>query len=142
LNEITGVGALTDYSDFVDAYKLLLDDNAPDPTAAIITNREWATLNKLEDSTGQPLMLPPAIADLPFLTTSSMPTNLGGGGNESRAFVGHFPDLVLGMRAELRVEVLKERFGEFLQYGFIAFLRMDTAVFHAESFCRLLGITP
>ncbi len=142
LNEITGIAALTDYSDFVDAWKLLLDDNVPDPTAAIISNRDWATLNKLEDTTGQPLMIPPAIADLPFLATSAIPTNLGGGANESIAFLGYFPDLILGMRSELRIEVLRERYAPEHQYAFIAHLRMDTGTFHSDSFCRMLGITP
>jgi HK97 family phage major capsid protein len=142
LNEITGVGALTDYSDFIDAYKMLLDDNAPDPTAALISNREWATLAKLEDSTGQSLRRPPAIEDLPFLTTSAIPTNLGGGTNESLAFVGYFPDLILGMRSELQIEVLKELYAGQHQYAFVAHLRLDTGVFHDESFARLLGITP
>jgi HK97 family phage major capsid protein len=142
LNEITGVGALTDYSDFIDGHKLMMDDNAPDATAAIISNREWATMNKLEDSTGQPLQLPPAISGLPFLATSAIPTNLGGGSNESFSIMGHFPDLVLGMRQELTIEMLRELYAGTHHYGFVAHLRMDTGVFHEESFVRLLGITP
>jgi HK97 family phage major capsid protein len=142
LNEITGVAALTDYSDFIDGAKLLMDDNAPDSTAAIVSNREWATLNKLEDTTGQPLQLPPAIRDLPFLSSSKIPTNLGGGGNESFSLMGYFPDLVLGMRQEIVIDVLRELHAQTHELGYIAHLRMDTGVFHAESFVRLLGITP
>jgi HK97 family phage major capsid protein len=141
LNEITGIAALTDYSDFIDGYKLMMDDNAPEPTAAIVSNREWATLAKLEDTTGQALRLPPAVENLPFMAASALPTNLGGG-TESLAFLGHFPDLVLGMRAELQIEVLKELFASTHHYGYIAHLRMDTGIFHAESFVRMLGITP
>jgi HK97 family phage major capsid protein len=143
INEITGVGALGDYSDYVDAIKLLMDDNVPtDDLAAIVSNRDWATLAKLEDSTGQPLMLPPAVKDLPFLSTSAIPTNLGGGTNESLSFVGYFADLILGMRAELQIDTLRELFAETHHVGYVAHLRMDTGVFHRESFCRLLGITP
>jgi HK97 family phage major capsid protein len=76
------------------------------------------------------------------LPTGALPTNLGGGTNESLAFLGYFPDLILGMRTELRIEVLKELFAQTHEYAYVAHLRMDTGVFHPESFCRLLGITP
>ncbi|MEX1158867.1 MAG: hypothetical protein WEC79_08065, partial [Thermomicrobiales bacterium] len=42
INEIATIGAtMTNHDQFLDGWKLMLDDNAPDPTAAIISNREW-----------------------------------------------------------------------------------------------------
>ena len=38
--------------------------------------------------------------------------------------------------------LLRERFAENMQYGFLAHLRMDVAVAHPESFCKLIGIIP
>lgn len=141
INTLTGIGAISSYADVLDAYKLMMDDNTPEPTALIISNREWRTLAGLADTTNQPLNLPPAIADLPILATSTIPTDLGAGSNESVAFLGHFPDFVVGMRSEIQVDVLKERYAEYHQYAFVAHLRMDTGVFHPESFVKLSGIT-
>jgi HK97 family phage major capsid protein len=142
INAVAAVGAITSYAKILDAYKLLLDDNAPDPTAVIMANREWRTFAGLVDTTGQPLMRPEAIDDLPFLPTSSVPTNQGGGANESTMFMGHYPDFAFGIRSDLQIEILRELFAETHHYGFAAHLRLDTGVFHAESFCKLSGITP
>jgi HK97 family phage major capsid protein len=141
INEVSSVGGLLGYDDVLDAYKLLLDDNAPDPTAYITSVREWHEYATMKDGDGLPLRKPPAIEDLPFMSTSAIPTNLGGG-TESVSFLGYFPDFIFGVRSEFQLDVAKELFAENHQYGFFAHLRMDTAVFHAESFCKLTGITP
>ena len=142
INEIPTAGAIANYSEVLDAYKLLLDDNAPDPTAVIMSNREWRTYAGLADTTNQPLQRPKAIENLPFLATSAVPTNGGGGGNESTAVIGHFPDFVYGMRAELQIDLLRELYAKSHEFGFVAHLRMDTGCFHPESFCKITGITP
>jgi HK97 family phage major capsid protein len=56
--------------------------------------------------------------------------------------MGDFTELYLGVRSELRVEVLREKYADALQYGFLAWLRMDVAVAHAASFAKLIGILP
>ncbi|WP_428305507.1 phage major capsid protein [Lacipirellula sp.] len=142
INVIPTAGQITNYSEMLDAYKLLLDDNAPDPTAAIMSNREWRTYAGLTDTTNQPLQRPKAIENLDFLASSGVPTNAGGGANESTIVLGHFPDFVFGMRAELTIEVLKELYAKTHEIAFVAHLRMDTGCFHPESFCKITGITP
>lgn len=139
INEVTSIGALTDYSDFIDARRELMDDNVPNPTATIISNREWSTLAKLT-AEDQPMIVPPAIADVPFIPSSMIPTTLGGGG-ESFALMGYFPDVVLGYRLDLTISRLDQLYAETGEIGFIAFLRMDTGLFRAPSLCRMLGIT-
>ena len=42
----------------------------------------------------------------------------------------------------MRIEVLRERYADNLQYGFLAYLRADVAVTHAASFGKLIGIIP
>jgi HK97 family phage major capsid protein len=142
INAIPTAGQITNYSEMLDAYKLLLDDNAPDPTAAIMSNREWRTYAGLADTSNQPLQRPKAIENLPFLASSGVPTNQGGGNNESTIVLGHFPDFVFGMRAELQIDVLKELYAKSHEIAFVAHLRMDTGCFHPESFCKITGITP
>lgn len=140
LNEKTSVGTPDDYLDILDAYKLLLDDNAMEPTGLIMSNREWRTYAGLEDTTGQPLRRPPAIDDLPFHATSAVPTNLVGGA-ESVMFMGHFPEFIFGIRSEMQIDVLKELYAGTHEYGFVAHMRVDTGVLHAESFAKLTGVT-
>jgi hypothetical protein len=40
----------------------------------------------------------------------------------------------------LRIEFLRERYADNLQFGFLAYLRADVAVKHAASFCSIVGI--
>jgi HK97 family phage major capsid protein len=141
INVVTGVGTPDDYSEILDAYKLILDDNAPEPTGVIMSNRDWRTYAGLKDTTDQPLMRPKAIENLPFGPTSAVPTNQGGGGNESTMLMGYFPDYVFGIRAELQIEMLRELFRQTGHFAFVAMLRIDTAAFHPESFCKLTGVT-
>lgn len=142
VNSITSIGnGMTNYDPMLDGWKLMLDDNAQDPTAAIMSNREWVMLAKLVGGDGHPVRRPPVIDSLPFLTSSSVSTTLGAG-NESAIFLGYFPDFVYGFRSQLQIEVLKELFAGSLQVGFLAHLRVDTNTFHGESFCKLTGVTP
>jgi HK97 family phage major capsid protein len=141
INTETGIGAITDYKDVLAAYRKILDDNAPEPTGLVISNREWQAFAGLEDTTGQPLRKPPAIESLPMLPTSAISITAGGG-TESSAFLGYWPDLILAMRAEMRIEMLKELYAGTLEVGFLAHLRMDTGIMHPESFCAMTGITP
>lgn len=150
-SKITGVGsvsmgtsgaALTNYDPFVQALGTLRTNNSLDPTACILHPRSDQELNLLKDSTNQPLRRPQAIENLPFLVTSKLPINetQGGANTASRAVMGYFPDLIVGMRMALQIQVLRERYADNYQVGFLASLRADIAVRHAASFCNVVGI--
>ena len=49
------------------AYKEVLIDNGMMPSAIIMHPRDWTTLQKLKDSTNQPLQVPPALRDAQWL---------------------------------------------------------------------------
>lgn len=136
--------ALANYDKLIDAIFENQLDNAQAPTAAIMHPRTQTALAKLKDTTNQPLAAPPMIEGLPFLSTTgiSITDTQGTSTNASRLYVGNFADLFIGVRSELRVEVLRERFGEFHQYGFIAHLRADVQLAHPESFAQVIGIIP
>jgi HK97 family phage major capsid protein len=56
--------------------------------------------------------------------------------------LGGFDQLLLGVRSSLRVEILRERYAEFVQYGFLGHLRMDVALEHPEAFAQITAVTP
>lgn len=156
LKNIAGVdelaaGAGLDYSDLMGAVAAILADNL-EPTAAIMSSRDFMKLGGLADTTGQPLTPPRPVQDLKFLITNQIPTNLGAGTNESEIYVGDFGQLIIGVRPYVRVEVQKhggpldvalkatsERYIENMQIAILAAVRADVQVLHPEAFQILTG---
>jgi HK97 family phage major capsid protein len=54
--------------------------------------------------------------------------------------MGYFPDLFVGVRTSLHIQVLQEKYADNNQVGFLATLRADIAVAHAASFANIIGI--
>jgi HK97 family phage major capsid protein len=135
---------LTSYGKQLDCLYELQLDNAPAPSAQVMHPRTWRTIQGFADTTGQPLQLPPGLVGLPQLVTTSIPINQtqGTATNASSIIVGDFSQLLIGVREELRIEVMRETYAGTGEYAFIAHLRMDVAVAHPESFCKLVGIIP
>ncbi|ODB94967.1 hypothetical protein A3194_20095 [Candidatus Thiodiazotropha endoloripes] len=136
--------ALANYNPMIDSYYELANANAGNVTAAVMAPRTQMEFAKLVDSTGQPLQRPPTIRDLPFLSTTTMPITEthGTANNASSIIVGDFSQLWIGIRQRLRIEVLREKFMDNLQVGFIAHLRADVALAHPQSFCHVQGVVP
>ena len=133
--------ALTSYAPLLTAQTGILTANGGPVNAIIAHPRDAGTLAGLTDTTGQPLNVPPAIAGVPMLTTSSIQVDAGSGNDESNIYVGNFANLMIGMRNDIRVEVLRERFADTHQYAFVAHMRFDIAIAHAASFHKISGIT-
>lgn len=140
INSVALGGALTNYSKLVQARTEVLTSNAPGLTAYVMHPRDEGKLAGLVDSTGQPLAAPKVVEAVPFLTTTSVP-GLDDSPAATQIVTGYFPHMLVGVRSSLRIEVLKERYADTLQVGFLAHLRMDVAVEHATSFCTITGIT-
>lgn len=140
----TNGAQLASYGKVLDCLYELQLDNAAAPTAQIMHPRTWRTIQGFADTTGQPLQPPPALVGLPSLVTTSIPINQtqGTGTLCSTIIAGDFSQLLIGIRQELRIEVLRELFAANHQYAFVAHLRADIAVAHPESFCKLTGILP
>jgi HK97 family phage major capsid protein len=137
-------GALTSYDKLCDAVYEILVDNGAMPTAMVMPPRTTVALAKLKTgltSDNTPLVKPPLIADIPILTTTSLPITEAPG-TASRIIMGDFSRLMIGIRSALRVEVLRELYAGNHQYGFVAHLRADVAVEHPESFSQITGIVP
>lgn len=140
----TNGAALADWSKVLDTILELKQDNANDPTAMILAPRTWRTIEGFVDSQGQPLRAPQSIERIPRLVSTTVPVNQtqGTANNASTIVLGDFMQMMLGVRSELRIEVLREKYADTLQYGFIAHLRFDVQLAHPQSFAKLIGITP
>lgn len=140
----TNGGQLTNYAAIITALQKLSEANAEVPTALIMAPRTKFGLAGLTDTTGQPLNAPSVVASIPQLDSTSIPVNMvkGTATNATKLITGDFTQLLLGVRESLQIELLKERFAETMELAFLASLRVDVAVAHAESFCVVDGIIP
>jgi HK97 family phage major capsid protein len=77
-----------------------------------------------------------------MLHTTAIPTDGGAGSNESQVIAGDFSQLLIGIRSTIRVEILRERFMDNLQFGLIAHARVDFAAAREGAFTVLDAVTP
>ena len=133
-------GALANYASFVTARKTILQANGGPLTGIIMSPRDEATLTGLVDSTGQPLQAPAAISAVPMFTTSSIQTDAGSGNDEANIYLGNFANLLIALRSDVRIEILRERYADVHQYAFLAHMRFDIGVSHPASFCKISGV--
>lgn len=144
----TGTGAaLTDYDPFLDALQVLADNNAADPTAAIMSNRTAIALGKLKNQVLDQLARPRELQNVPFLSTSQVPNDLSFGSppdtNSSTIILGNWPEMMIGIRHDIAVEIVRESLVmPAFQLAVVAHLRADVQLAHAESFCKITGIIP
>lgn len=133
-----------DYDDVVDLLLALANANAKKPTALIAAPRTTHTYAKLKDTTSQPLVAPRIVSDIPMLETTTVPVNqaVGTSNDCSSVIAGYFPELMIGLRQELRLQLLKEAYMGNMQIGFLAHLRADVQLEHPASFGRLIGVRP
>lgn len=133
------------YDDLLDCVYELELDNAAAPTAAVWHPRTARTYRKLKDTTNQPMEAPAPLDALPKLSTTSVPINQTQGtatGVCSTVLMGDFTQAILGMREQLNIQILKERFADTGQLAFVAHIRADVAFAHPESFVKLIGVKP
>jgi HK97 family phage major capsid protein len=133
-------GALTNYAPLLRGRTALLGADVGEPTAIIMHPRDEGTLSGLVDTTGQPLIAPARLADTQMLTTTQIPVDGGAGDDEASIIIGDFTRLLIGMRQEIRVEILKERYADQLQYGLICHMRADVVAEHAKAFHVITGV--
>ncbi|CDO36009.1 phage major capsid protein [Novosphingobium sp. KN65.2] len=140
----TNGAALTSYDEMIDTVYAMQLANAADPTAAIWHPRTGAALAKLKDTQDNPLTVPEMIARIPKLaTTAASITETQGTATDASSIVfGNYRDMFIGMRDQMNITVLKERYADYGQVGFLVWMRADVQLAHAASFARLKGIIP
>ncbi|BCA60056.1 phage major capsid protein [Sphingomonas sp. HMP6] len=140
----TNGGALAGYAPFLDAMFALQAVNEGKVDAIVLAPRSNRVIAGFVDSQGQPLQPPPLLANVPFLSTNGIPTNQtqGTANNASSAFLGDFSQVLVGIRTQLQITVLNERFAEYGQVGFIGWLRADVQVARPAALAKIVGIKP
>jgi len=108
---------------------------------AIMSPRTWASLEGLEAADGQPIARPKALENMTYRPSTSVPDNLGVGTDESFIMLGDFSDLVLGVRMEASLEVLKlGTYASNLMLEYIGWTRVDFLVRRPASFTIVTGV--
>jgi len=140
----TDGATLDNFDPLIEIQRKMLDNNSAAPTAYIMAPREWETIAKFKDTTNQPLQRPQALRDIPFLETTNVPVDEshGAANDASRIVTGNWEDLVIGLRSEMRVELLRERYADSYQFGFLVHMRVDAIPARNESFGQITGIIP
>lgn len=146
INEVsmgTNGAALTNFDKLIDSVYEMQLDNSDDPSAMIMHPRTQASLAKLKDGQNNPLSVPEMISRIPRLTTTAASiTETQGTSNVASSIVfGDFRQLFIGIRDEMSITILKERYADYGQIGFLCWMRADVQLAHKESFSRLKGIT-
>jgi HK97 family phage major capsid protein len=135
-------GALTNYAELLTAMTGIATLNGGPPSAIVMHPRDYGTLAGLTATDNQPLMMPPALQGIPMLQTSALQVDAGAGNNESNIVMGNFSNCLIGMRNQIQIQVLRERYADTGELAFIAMMRFDVALSHPESFHKVSGITP
>lgn len=134
-------GALSTYTPLMQARGALHGANERFGTA-IMAARDENALASAVDGDGQPLLMPRALEAVQMLHTTAIPTDGGAGSDEGKAICGDFTQLLMGVRQEIRVEILRERYMDNLQFGLICHARVDFAAARESAFTVLDAITP
>jgi HK97 family phage major capsid protein len=141
-----GAASLLNYSPILSGYQTLMENNCDvsRTISAIMAPRSFVELGKLQDSQNQPMQRPPALDNVRFMPTASVPVTLTDGttGTGTAIFMGDFRDFMIGSRLDLSVEVLRERYASNYQYGYLFHARQDVGWAHDASFCNLRFIGP
>lgn len=140
----TNGAQLANWTPQLNAVQALETANAGMVSAMIMAPRTARAIYGFVDTTGQPLMPPPRLANVPSLVSTSVPINETQGSSSvaSSIFMGDFSEVMIGLRTDLQIQVLQERFAEVGQVGFIAWMRADVALARPGAIARIAGIIP
>jgi HK97 family phage major capsid protein len=113
------------------------------PNALIWTPRTATGVAKFKDTTNQYIPLPQPVAALEKFQTTVIPTNLtkGTGVNLTEVYVGDFRQLLIGMRMQLGIRPLFERYADTGEYAFSAWMRCDVQLEHGPAFSVVTDTT-
>jgi HK97 family phage major capsid protein len=140
----TNGAQLTNWTQPLNLVQSLETANAGNVTAMIAHPRTARAVYGFVDSTGQPLQPPPRVANVPLLTTTSLPITetQGTATNASTILAGDFAECMIGLRTDLQVTVLDQRYAELGQVGMVAWLRADVQLTRPAALGRIIGVIP
>ena len=133
--------ALSNWDWAIDAVGTIRQANE-EPSATIISTRTSRALGKLKDTQGQPLRTPDYLNGVTLLDTGQVRNDLtqGTATTASEAFTADWSDLYVGVRTDLQVQVLTERYADTGQVGLLCWWRGDIVVTLPAAFVITGGI--
>ena len=136
--------APTSFDEIVDAAKLIAEASAEDATSALMSPRTYAQYANLADGQSQPLARPTPITKIAFRQTSNIAVaeTQGSATDASSVYVGGWPNLWIGVRLDPQIQVLRERYSDCYQFGFLASARVDVKVAQEGAFTRIIDLVP
>jgi HK97 family phage major capsid protein len=134
-------GTPADYDFLLDAYFELEAVNF-EVSGSILNPRDERTIAGFADTTGQPLRPPDAVTEVPRLRTNQVRVDETTGVNNdtSSVFVGQWPELLIGARTQLQIQLLTERYAESGTLALLAWMRADVAVAREDAFVIIEGL--
>ncbi|MBW3578529.1 MAG: phage major capsid protein [Actinobacteria bacterium] len=137
-------GGIITYDLLVDVVTTGWNSNEATAGAVILAPRTERGVLKLKDANNNPLTLPQTVADVPRYATNQVPVTetQGTATNASSVFGGDWSQMLVGVRHGLEIEVLRERYADAFQLGFLAHLRADVTLARPAAFTVLEGVTP
>jgi HK97 family phage major capsid protein len=134
-------GTPTSYDPLIDLVGTIRDADE-EPTAVIYSSRSGRVFGRTKDTSNQPLTVPAYLDGVKRLESSTVPSNLtqGTSTDASDVFAGDFRQLLLGVRTQLRVDVVRELYRDRGQVAFAPWFRGDVAVGRGKAFRVLAGV--
>ncbi|MBO7744172.1 MULTISPECIES: phage major capsid protein [Paenibacillus] len=136
---------LEGYFPFSQAAEMIQNVNG-EATGVIWAPRTAGAVDRLTDTSGQPLKAPASFESLKKYSTNQVPINLAHGttNNASVALLGDWSKLYIGTRTNLTLETSREAEGAFgkLQVVIRAYLRADVLASKPNHFVAIEGIVP
>lgn len=135
-----GSSTLAGYGKMNEAVKKLLAVNVPlEKIGYMYSPTAWQQMNDLADLSNQPLMMPGGLKDLPGFVSSAVletyDTN-----TTTRMYFGDWSNLLVATAGGPRIQILRERYADDLETGFVVYLRLDHQFIRRDNFCILTGI--
>ncbi|TAJ46283.1 MAG: phage major capsid protein [Herbiconiux sp.] len=102
-------------------------DSNESPTGLVWNSKLDRMYAKAYDTTGQPLAVPSAVAEVPRFSSNTIPSYTQGtmAGRATDVFAGDWSNLIIGQRLDITLQVLTERYADTGQIGIVAHWRGD-----------------
>jgi HK97 family phage major capsid protein len=141
LVEEANAGTLANHDKILDCIGGILDANAPFPDAWAAAPRVEIALAKLKEAVNlQPLREPELLGRVTNRLTTTALSDTSSPSNGNALILGGFGEVLVGVREQLDVRVLSEKYADKGQVGFWCWLRMDMQVARAAALGRVTGI--
>ncbi|GIK49597.1 MAG: hypothetical protein BroJett013_22940 [Alphaproteobacteria bacterium] len=137
VQSINAGGALTSYSPFARAIQKVRERNV-EPGAFILSPSTMGAIDRLTDTTGQPLQMPPSLQGRAFLDTNQVDRTDTSPVTAS-AITGEWSSLFVIFRTALVLEISRTSGTDFKNLGWSArgYTRVDSFAIRPDRFCKV-----